>query len=169
MDSSRIAEQLRRISAETDLEPEDWNPPCTAEEIEKAEKKLGASFPETYRKLLLLHNGTPGREFLPLDRVIDNVEELVQIHEDIESWFGPPDHVNLEEQRPGLLRDGAYRRLWIPFYDFGTGGLYCIDCDPGPKGSYGQILLYDPDDAQGVYFDSIEEWLVEYENSEGPL
>lgn len=163
MDTAEVQKHLERIAEELEFDGDEWNEPATDDEIAEAEETLGVTFPETYKKILRLHNGSEYREFMSLEEAIEVAEELEELAE--EDSDGLNETVNLSEDKPGVLKNGAYRRGWVPLFDFGTGAFDCVDCDPGPNGAAGQIVRYDPGGVEGIEFDSLEEWLEEFDGS----
>ncbi|GAA1349532.1 SMI1/KNR4 family protein [Falsarthrobacter nasiphocae] len=163
MNSEDVKKHLDRITEELDFDADDWNGPATDEEIAEAEKAFGVTFPETYKQVLRVHNGMSLGEFPSLEAALEIAEELEELQE--EYGDGSADSQNLSEDKPGVLKNGFYRRGWVPLYDFGTGGFDCVDCDPGPNGTAGQIVRYDPDGPQGIQYASLEEWLEEFDGS----
>ncbi|MDR6892209.1 SMI1/KNR4 family protein [Falsarthrobacter nasiphocae] len=158
-----IKKHLERIAEEVGIEADEWNEPATEEEIAEAEKAFGVTFPETYKQMLRIHNGTDMGDFPSLKEALATSKELEEIEE--EFGEGSEKSKNLSEDKPGVLKNGVYRRGWVPLYDFGTGVVDCLDCDPGPNGTLGQVVRYDPGGVEGVDYASLEEWLKEFDGS----
>jgi cell wall assembly regulator SMI1 len=119
---------------------DDFRPPAQTAAVAAAEKELGRELPEDYKQFLSLHDGQ--ELFAPmvgtcslfsLDDVPLRYRRLASLLSDAE-----------EESEPEVdagIRPVAYSPGWIPIGVSARGRDYlCIDLDPAPKGTSGQII-----------------------------
>lgn len=108
--------------------------------IEEVEKLLGAELPADYRWFLQKVGGqhlqlAPGFDILPVDRARD-------AHDDLRThWQGEPGECSDGVLSiTGPVKDLYKNKLWWPI--LGCGDDYvCIDLDPAPGGSRGQVIF----------------------------
>jgi cell wall assembly regulator SMI1 len=123
---------------------EQFNPPATEAAIAKAEKDLGVTLPEDYKAFLRIHNGQD--EFAPWVGIgaLLPVEKLKVATEHIFGEDTPvPDSATVGDG----VRRVEYSKGWIPITASARGREnQCIDLDPAPGGTKGQIVEYVADD-----------------------
>lgn len=115
------------------------NPGAGEAELNRAESLMDCEFPEEFRKLYLKQNGEGDRVFgvmsgfswMTLQSVTGNWEALQNSAYDMISG------------KPDAVKEGGYRKGWIPFAEDGGGSYLVMDLEPGVKGSYGQIITID--------------------------
>jgi cell wall assembly regulator SMI1 len=121
-----------------------WNPPASAAAIADAEAKLGP-LPDDYKQFLAIHDGQRELEpfvglgsLLPIGKVISTNARMV----------GEPEAIPEEFVDKGILAVD-YAKAWLPISRSARGRDYlCIDLDPPPGGTRGQILEYVVDDSE---------------------
>ena len=123
---------------------------ATEAQIEEAEAQLGVRLPDEVRACYRVHNGQDadapwlfdGTEFLPLEEIVSQWtvwKELLDCGEFEEFEASAEDGV----------RDQWWNAAWIPFTYNGAGDHLCIDLDPAPGGTPGQILeMWHDDDSR---------------------
>ncbi|WP_185960056.1 SMI1/KNR4 family protein [Planococcus soli] len=139
--------------------------PATVEEIEDLERILGVSLPNDLSRLYQLHNGELagepglffGLSFLPLPDVLNEWRFCASLADDRAMNDVPFYAVPLE-----TIKDQYINRKWIPFAaDFG-GNFLAVDLDPGPNGTYGQVINFGiKENTRHVVAHSVEE-LMEF-------
>lgn len=60
----------------------------------------------------------------------------------------------------GHLREVYWSPGWIPFAEDGCGNLICVDLDPGPAGTAGQIIEMEFQDGQGPYLSAWPDFMA---------
>jgi cell wall assembly regulator SMI1 len=140
-------------------------PPASDKEIEQAESVLGIKFPSEVLAAYLMHDGShdsdgdrlllktffpPFHRFLPLDEIVQHWKGWLDMYKncDYDKELNPnhPHYVacTLEMKiQPVALWDPK----WIPLGDSGSTSLVFLDLNPGPSGSYGQLLEHGGVDA----------------------
>ena len=152
-------EALLLFAAEQDLE---WNEPATTEEIAELEEQLGVELPQDYKEFLEWHNGTDDREFCSTEEAADNADEFLEIAEEMDEV-----ETFLEEDyQAGRVGKGTFVKGWVPFYDDGTGAVDVVDCAPGPNGTHGQVIHYDPDGDMSITHTSFTDWVESRDEDE---
>lgn len=110
--------------------------------IAACEKAIGVTLPPDLRHLLSLRGaGTddvfvlPGWELFSPDRIVSEW----QVWEELRRTEFVPDGYTCEPQGP-ILGDEWWRLGWIPFCGDGGGNHLCVDTDPAPGGTGGQVI-----------------------------
>jgi len=138
--------------------------PASNGQIAACENAVGAELPGDVLASYRVHNGQPkedagllyGQVLLPLKEVVRQWEgwkELVEdgTFKDVES---DPDE--------GVRRDW-YHLAWVPLTYDGGGYHFCVDLDPAPGGTRGQVISFWHDDPQrGVVARSLGQWLADF-------
>jgi cell wall assembly regulator SMI1 len=142
------------------------NPPATQAQIASAEAALGVTFPRPLVETFLIHNGqTPdspylldGWEFLSLDRIV----------EEWEVWKDLLDGGDFEENESdtdGHTVPDWWSPKWIPLTYSGGGDHDCLDLQPGPLGTVGQIIrMWHDGPSREVVAPGVREWLTTFAN-----
>lgn len=135
----------------------------------KAEKRLGLRFPAGFRAFWKLHNGQ--RELSPyffdqfhtfftLDQILENTEMLVE--DEFEIFQGQPERRRWARE----LKLVYWSPARLPFAQAvdGGGNFLCLDLDPSPKGTAGQVfdLGYPVTDSATLESASFEHLLALY-------
>lgn len=115
------------------------NPPVVEAEIIAAESLIGFQFPYEFRKLYMKHNGEgeqvmgvmAGFRWITLQSVTGTWKWRQDLPYDIISG------------KPDAVKEGGYKKGWIPFAEDGGNSLLIMDLEPGAKGSYSQIISLD--------------------------
>jgi len=152
---------------------------ATEEQIAVAERKLGVALPEEVHASYSIHDGqqtdrslggvvggvfVPGGDFLSLARIVDEWTVWKDLLDS--STF---DGIQSDPQ-PGIKPDWWNPR-WIPITYDGSGNHHCVDLDPAPGGTVGQIItMWHDGGEREVMAASFGEWLAtladEYERGE---
>jgi cell wall assembly regulator SMI1 len=65
--------------------------------------------------------------------------------------------------RKGVRLKQFWNVKWIPFTDSGGGGHHCVDMDPAPSGTVGQVIYFSCEDSvQALEAPSFGAWLGAY-------
>lgn len=157
-DDQQLLANLERIATREELV---WNDAADPDELESLEASLGIEVPSAYRSVLEWHDGTDDREFCSIEESVEAAEELLELWEDVvEEGNLDPSERNIEPGT-GRVKDGDFAKGWVPFYDYGTGAFDLLDCNPGPNGSHGQVIHYDPDGTNAVTHPTLAAWAAE--------
>lgn len=138
--------QLTRWAADCPLDIA-FNPGASGTEISAAETALGVTFPADLRDYLALANGERWNSdgfigdwrLLELKFIVDETQFMRKMVED--GAFGD----NANEPTPAI-KGMWWNPHWIPIVTSGSGHFFCVDLDPGPEGTPGQIILFLHDD-----------------------
>ena len=139
------------------------NPPASDDQIAQLESKLGFKLPADYIDCLKVHNGQTGfagvldgMEFLSCDEVLSQWrvwKELLDCGD-----FND----NVSEPDEGVKNDW-WNTKWIPFTHNGGGDHLCLDLDPAPTGTVGQVIsMWHDMDAREWKAISFAEYFEEY-------
>jgi cell wall assembly regulator SMI1 len=124
-------------------------PPASEASIAAAEQTLRLRFPPDLRHLLLKHAGgqeerqvLPGWELYAPERIVREW----RIWEELRREEFVPDGIDCAPEGP-IKSDEWWRLGWIPFCGDGGGNHLCLDVDPPPGGTSGQVISMWHDDA----------------------
>lgn len=105
-------------------------PPADEATLAAAEQRLGRALPTPLRRLLAIHNG--GKKAIGGWDLL-STEGIVTAYQSIQKYAHEP------QRSPG----------WIPFVDTVSGDRLCLDLNPDPSGTIGQVFMYCHDDDPG--------------------
>jgi cell wall assembly regulator SMI1 len=141
-------------------------PGASDDDVQSAEKSLGVKLPDDVRSSYLLHNGqsdigTPllGEWLLlSLEYVVSQWESLTQI-----LTAGRLAKVN--GRSTGVVRREWWDPKWIPVAYNGAGDFYCVDLNPTPRGTLGQVISFwhTRDEREQIAL-SFRDWLQGFAN-----
>ncbi len=140
--------------------------PATEDAIGRAEAKLRLKLPDDVRASLLVHDGSAnptsdygiaeGFVLYSLDKVIKTRELMHRLRA---SGDIPASLDREAEPDPGV-RPVWWHDNWIPVAANTSRVLVCVDLDPAPGGSFGQLVLYISDTSdRKVIAPSFAAWL----------
>jgi cell wall assembly regulator SMI1 len=130
--------------------------------IAEAEKALRLRFPPDLRRLLSRHAGSlderqvlPGWMLFSSERIVDEW----RIWEELRREQFVPEDYTCEPEGP-IKGDEWWRLGWIPFCGDGGGNHLCVDVDPPPKGTSGQVIsMWHDDAARALIAGSLTEFI----------
>jgi cell wall assembly regulator SMI1 len=121
----------------------DLQPPATSEERSRAEETFGVDLPEDVIASYDVHNGTRGSapplfgdwRLLSLDASTKewNTIKVVADEGTFEGMETDPDP---------QVGDAWWLPAWIPVASNDSGDFLCVDMDPAPGGTNGQLISY---------------------------
>jgi cell wall assembly regulator SMI1 len=139
-------------------------PGATEEAIRAAEAFTCVALPDSVRAAYRIHDGQEygqdllyGRRWLPLADVVGSWRAMKARVDD--GSFPLADHVPPDE----ATRADYWHPAWIPLASNDAGGLLCLDLDPAPSGTAGQILYWwhDMGSPRSLAASSFADWLEE--------
>ena len=127
------------------------NPPADALEIQRLEEAVGVELPQAFRDYLSTMNGQKNTEEAARDRNTEipllGFNPFLSVTGIIETWnmmnelfageTKPLDWVEEDKIKPF-----TWRRHWIPFTEYEGSQYLILDCDPGKRGTYGQVFCW---------------------------
>ncbi len=124
-----------------------FNPGATEAAIAAAEATLGVAFPADLREYLLLADGERWNsdgfigdwQLLELKFIVQETQRMRALVDD--GSFD--DNTNAETP---AIKGLWWNPQWLPIVTSGSGHFFCVDLDPGPEGTVGQIILFLHDD-----------------------
>lgn len=144
---------------------------ATKEEIAEFEKQSGLLLPEDLKEFWLTCNfeitaGTDiykdlGCDMGPSFFTFDELEYLVPYWEenaghDFDEEFSSGSYFHFKNRgyKENILTDKVFDNNWFPIAVDSFDGSICIDLNPGPNGTYGQLLymMYIGDSKSGPYY-----------------
>ena len=129
------------------------NPPATDADIAALESTLGVSLPPAFIAALKTGNGQKGGlpgifdEHLFLSSA--KIAKTWQLWSDL---MEGGDFDGNQSSPDAGIKPGWWNPKWIPFTSNGAGDCFCLDMEPAPTGSTGQIIFvwHDMADRQRV-------------------
>lgn len=127
----------------------------TEDDVAELENSVGEKLPDDYRTFLLNnkymiyfcfnYNCMPLRS---VNRLREMMNELLA--------NGTFKNSVKQREKAGNWEDGKIKKVWwsqkwIPFAEDSVGNMFCIDLDPGTKGTKYQIINMELQDGQGPY------------------
>ena len=141
--------------------PEGFKAPACDAEIHLLEGALGAKLPDDFVASVKIHNGQA-------DRCMGcfNGDNLLDVRGILREWTSWRDLVvegafdGITSDPDGGIKDDWFNLQWIPFAANGMGDCLCLDLDPAPGGTVGQVIrvLHD-DERRECLAASYEQWL----------
>lgn len=124
-----------------------FNPGATEAAIAAAEAALGVAFPADLREYLLLADGERWYsegfigdwQLLEIKFIVDQAQWMRRLV--AEGTFDD----NANEPTPAI-KGRWWNPQWSPIVTSGSGHFFCVDLDPGPEGTVGQVILFLHDD-----------------------
>ncbi len=141
--------------------PEGFKDPACDDEIQILEGALGVKLPDDFIASLKIHNGQAGRCTGCFDG-----DYLLSVRGILKEWTSWRDLVvegsfeGITSDPDGGVKDDWFNLRWIPFAANGMGDCLCLDFDPAPGGTVGQVVrvLHD-DERRECLAASFEQWL----------
>nr|WP_281728224.1 SMI1/KNR4 family protein [Cellulomonas denverensis] len=115
-----------------------FNPPATAEELERLDEVLDGRTPPELRELLLVANGQddPSGVHGMLNHLsFCSVDELIRFHRELAAG-----NRRTPAPQPSAYRWATWSPDWIPVMT-ADGDALMIDLDPGESGTAGQVFV----------------------------
>lgn len=139
-------------------------PPASPADIAAYEKTVGVSLPGELQSLLELHDGQDPYAFVS---TIDGCR-LMSCAAAAKAWstlgelLDAGDLAQPAESKDGKVKPVWWNKRWLPFADAG-GDMLCLDLDPAPGGTVGQVLRFYHDEGwRDPLAPSLEAFLTEY-------
>lgn len=154
-------QRLTRWAADCPLDIT-FNTGASETDIAAAETALGLAFPADLREYLLLANGERwnshgligGWRLLELESIVQEAQTM----RDLAAEGAFDDNTN--EATPAI-KGLWWNPRWIPIVTSGSGHFFCVDLDPGPQGTVGQVILFLHDDtARYLVAHSLRTWFA---------
>lgn len=156
MSNSSVGASWQRIEAWLQANAphiyESLQPGASDEEIADVEGKLGMKLPDDVKESYRIHNGQNDdavNGMFPAPPSPYGFEpgyllhEVMGIYGEWDEWKelveGGDFDGDKSEPQPGI-RDNWFHLGWLPFTTNGGGDSHCIDLDPAPGGTHGQII-----------------------------
>jgi cell wall assembly regulator SMI1 len=132
---------------------------ASAPDIDQAEQAIGLRFPADLRASYLLHDGSAGYGIFPWGYSFLSLAELVHEWQRnrkllAHDWATSPS---------GPIRPVHWSTKWIPVGSNQSGDFDCIDLDPAPGGTIGQMIAFNHEvGPTRVAAAGIGAWVAEY-------
>ena len=143
-----ILDQIRLISKDIYASVA---PPASSSEIRRLEETVGVELPRDFCDYLATMNGQRDTEEHTRDRNREipllgshpflSVTGIIQTWHMLDELFAKETEP-LEWVEEDKIRPYIWRRHWIPFTEYEGSQYLILDCDPGKKGSYGQVFCW---------------------------
>lgn len=133
---------------------------ASAEDINRAEWAIGLRFPDDLRASYLLHDGSGGYGIFPWGYAFLSLRELVREWRQNRDLLAGHDRAT---DPSGPIRPVHWNPNWIPVGSNQSGDYDCIDLDPAPGGTIGQVIRFNHEvGPTRVAATGIGPWVAEY-------
>lgn len=142
---------------------------ASPETIAAAEKRFGFALPEDVRDSYAVHDGSNQADILLhsayglIGVPYLSLEEAIR---DREMWVGWLDGGSFKGRQScpqGPIRAGWWNRRWVPVTWDGGGDHLCVDLDPAPGGTAGQVIYFSHEEGPlSVVANNWREYLLGY-------
>jgi cell wall assembly regulator SMI1 len=137
------------------------NPGATQADIDRLEQRLKVHLPDDYKAFLRLCNGQQtdeGPGFYDGELLsTDNVYDQWKVWNDL---LTAKTFEGIHSKPARGIRNDWWNAKWIPFTHDGGGNHRCLDLDPAPRGTHGQVINMDHDSPErAVLYPSFTAWL----------
>jgi cell wall assembly regulator SMI1 len=140
---------------------QELRPGADAETVAALEVTLRNPLPPDYAASLRIHDGKTGLTdytYMSIEQVIDTWARLNEL-----SRSGAFANRTIDDPSAGIIQPRWWTPSWIPFAEDGGGNLLCLDLEPGPHGTYGQVLRFERTMGPGpAGWASFQDWLASY-------
>jgi cell wall assembly regulator SMI1 len=134
-------------------------PAAPVDAIREAEAKLGVSFPKELTASLLVHDGQDTGTLFDGWSLL-GVADILEHHGLITHLLDAGEFADCRTRTDKRVREGWYRRGWLPVLSDGFGNLLCVDTEPSERGKVGQLVTFWHDDERRpVVAASLDAWL----------
>lgn len=148
---------------------ESLNPPAASGELEDLATTIGQELPADLVASYRIHDGQAddaaggmmpfGENYGDIGHSLASLEEVIMDYEMMTELLEGGDFVGIEKEPHDAIKAAPWNKGWIPIANDGGGDYHCVDLDPGPKGTWGQIITVVEGPTQAVIADSLAEWL----------
>ncbi|UYO74645.1 SMI1/KNR4 family protein [Halomonas qinghailakensis] len=161
-----LAQELKIIAPKITIE---MNTGASPQDFQKLEYLIGATLPDGFKRLYVLHNGQKNcfppfyytEELLSIDRIIQEWSVWKQLLDN--KYFQHPDGTSYTSEPHPHIKNNWWNPKWIPITNDGNGNHLCLDLDPADGGLYGQIIrMWHDDSARSVEAFSLEDLFNQY-------
>lgn len=143
-------------------------PGATRDAVKELERLTGTPMPASFKEFYAIHDGQQKARAGLVD-----ADQLLSLEDIITQWHHWKDLLDAgtfswnEEpifSTPDTgIKNDWWNPLWVPFTGDGFGNHLCIDLDPAPEGTCGQVITFWHDDShRAIVAPSFEAWLQGY-------
>ncbi|HEY1067083.1 MAG TPA: SMI1/KNR4 family protein [Pirellulales bacterium] len=140
----------------------EFRPPATNRHINHLEDATDLRLPAEMEQSYKIHDGSWALRMFPGG----NLMTIQAIEETWSQWAELADNgafAGVVSSPDGPIQPVHWSTRWLPLTVNGTGDCYCVDLDPAPGGSPGQIIWFSHETGPlGVVANSFGEWLTQY-------
>jgi cell wall assembly regulator SMI1 len=132
-------------------------PPADDAAIARLEDALGAPLPNDFVESLRVHDGAAyltSYAYLGVDGAEANIGS---------GRKRAGDKRPIHDPEADIVKPVWWNVLWLPVAEDSGGNLICVDMDPGPKGTKGQVIIWEMAMGPGTTAHaSFADWLKDY-------
>jgi cell wall assembly regulator SMI1 len=150
---------------------ESLSPPAAAGELERLASVIGQNLPGDLVASYQIHDGQYdesegggmmpfGEDYGDIAHSLASIEDVITDYEMMTELLESGDFVGIEKEPHDAIKTAPWNPCWIPIANDGGGDYHCVDLDPGPKGTPGQIVTVLEGPRQAVVAESLAEWLA---------
>src|SRR5262249_28103553 len=120
-------------------------PGTNEKEIARTEATLKIEFPDDFRESYRIHNGMPelvlfeNHQLLPLEQIVEVWKGYRAGCDEYIRWCQSTGAPN---PKVGPMKTLWWRDKWIPFLHSPGASSFCLDMDPPPDGTVGQVIEF---------------------------
>ncbi|HUE78396.1 MAG TPA: SMI1/KNR4 family protein [Sphingomicrobium sp.] len=130
-------------------------------EIAKVAKITGYSLPDDYAESLGVHDGEADLSdytYLSIETAMDTWKRLKKLEQ--EGAFADR---SIDDPKTKTIKPVWWHSAWFPFAKDSGGNLFCVDLEPGPQGTRGQVVRFERSMGPATTeWQSFTKWLCDY-------
>jgi len=146
------------------------NEPASSDLISQLAAIVDIELPNELIAVYSVHNGQDekryasglfpnGNAYGDMAHTFADIETVVADHQMMTELLEIGQFADIEKVPSSAIKTAAWNKRWLPVANDGGGDYHCIDLDPGPEGTFGQVITVGESDIQTVVASSLTDWL----------
>lgn len=146
------------------------NEPASSDLISQLGAIVDVELPAELIAVYNVHNGQDeesdasglfpsGNDYGDMAHGFADIEKVIADHAMMTELLDLGDFADIEKEPSTSIKTAAWNKRWIPVANDGGGDYHCVDLDPGPEGTFGQVITVGESSTQSVIANSMTDWL----------
>lgn len=139
--------------------------PASTADVKLLEGKIGLQLPRDVKESYLVYDGSKGSAIFPNGYYLLTLAEIAKEHAIWTELLRKKSFAKSIAKPSGPIKLAWWNEKWIPVTASGGGDHDCIDMDPAPGGSIGQVIEFSHETGPlRVQSKSFSAWLTNFAN-----